>query len=237
MSMMIRKDESMLVKLGRVSLFAALAMFVCAAPLTVWAADQASTEEHVTAGDSDHKAGDKAGEHDDGHGDPAGTPPLLQFDLGSAICNIAIFLGVFAVLAKFVWPVILDGLKAREEKIYGDLEAAEQAKTEADTLKSEFEAQLNQAQGEIQAMLAQARKDAEANGQKIVDEAKSEAARQADRAIAEIETAKKVAISELAGHTSDLAISVAKQIVGRELKAGDHEALIRQSLDRLPSNN
>ena len=234
----------MLVKLGRVSLFAALAMFVCAAPLTVSAADEASTEEQVAAGDPDHKAGDpdhkagdKAGEHDDGHGDPAGTPPLLQFDLGSAVCNIAIFLGVFAVLAKFVWPIILDGLKAREEKIYGDLEAAEQARTEADKLKSEFEAQLSQAQGEIQAMLAQARKDAEANGQKIVDEAKSEAARQADRAIAEIETAKKVAISELAGHTSDLAISVAKQIVGRELKAADHEALIRQSLDRLPSNN
>jgi F-type H+-transporting ATPase subunit b len=250
--MMIRKDESMLLKLGRVSLFAALAMLVFAGPVSGAADDQSSTEQQAGTGDGqaaghDQDGGDKdhdksadhdkaGGDHDD-HGDAAGTPPLLQFDFGSAICNLAIFLGVFAVLAKFVWPIILDGLKAREEKIYGDLDAAEQARTEAEKLKSDFQSQLNQAQSEIQAMLAQARKDAEANGEKIVEQAKSEAARQADRAVAEIETAKKVAISELAGHTSDMAIGVAKQIVGRELKAGDHEALIRQSLDRLPSSN
>ncbi len=70
-----------------------------------------------------------------------------------------------------------------------------------------------------------------------VEEAKDEAARQRDRAVAEIETAKKVAISDLAGQTSDMAINVAKQVVGRELKADDHADLIRQSLDRLPSNN
>ncbi len=86
-------------------------------------------------------------------------------------------------------------------------------------------------------MLADARKDSEASGQRIVEEAKAEAGRQRDRAIAEIETAKKVAISELAGQTSDMAIQVAKQVVGRELKAADHADLIRQSLDRIPSNN
>ena len=53
----------------------------------------------------------------------------------------------------------------------------------------------------------------------------------------EIDTAKKVAISELAGQTSDMAIQVAKQVVGRELKADDHADLIRKSLERLPSNN
>jgi F-type H+-transporting ATPase subunit b len=30
---------------------------------------------------------------------------------------------------------------------------------------------------------------------------------------------------------------VAKQVVGRELKPEDHADLIRQALDRLPSNN
>ena len=64
-----------------------------------------------------------------------------------------------------------------------------------------------------------------------------EAERQRERAVSDIETAKKVAISELAGQTSDMAIQVAKQVVGRELKAEDHAELIRQSLERLPSNN
>ena len=86
-------------------------------------------------------------------------------------------------------------------------------------------------------MLSQARQDAEASGQRIVEEAKEEAVRQRERAVAEIETAKKVALSDLAGQTSDLAIGVAQQVLGRELKAEDHADLIRQSLDRLPSNN
>ena len=248
----------MLLRLGRIGLFAAVAMFVFAIPASVGAQADASTAEHEeTAGKAEHGAGqaehahtdddadhDDAGDHDAGsgahagdHGDPPGTPPLLQFDIGSAVCNIAIFLGVLAVLSKFVWPEILNGLKAREEKIHGDLAAAETARTEADKLKAEFQAQLDEAQSQVQTMLAQARKDSEANGQRIIDEAKAEAARQTERAVAEIETAKKVAISELAGQTSDMAIGVAKQIVGRELKPEDHQELIRQSLDRLPSNN
>ena len=86
-------------------------------------------------------------------------------------------------------------------------------------------------------MLAEARRDAETNGQRIVADAKAEAERTRDRAIADIETAKKVALADLAGQTSDMAMQVAKSVVGRELRPEDHADLIRQSLDRLPSNN
>ena len=102
---------------------------------------------------------------------------------------------------------------------------------------ADYQAKLDDASTQVQTLLADARKDAEASGQRIVDEAKAEAERQRERAITEIETAKKVALSDLAGQTSDMAINVAKQVVGRELKAGDHADLIRKSLDSLPSNN
>lgn len=172
-----------------------------------------------------------------GHQDPEGTPALLRFDIGSAIANIAIFVGVLLVLSKFVWPVILDGLKARESKIKSDLEAADLANREARALLAGYQSKLNEAAATVQAMLAEARKDGEATGQRIIDESKAEAERQRVRAIADIETAKKVAISELAGQTSELAMQVARKVVGRELRADDHADLIRQSLDRLPSHN
>lgn len=243
--MMIRKGESMLLKLGRVSLLAALSMFVVSSAIPAYGQDEATaTEMHEHA---DGTEGAAAGDHDDalavagdhagGHGDPPGTPPLLSFDFGSAICNIAIFLGVFAILAKFVWPVILSGLQAREDKIHDDLEAAERANTEARALLADYQLKLDDAASQVQATLAEARKDGEATGQRIVAEAKAEAERQRERAIADIETAKKVALSELAGQTSDMAINVAKQVVGRELKAADHADLIRQALSKLPSNN
>ena len=172
-----------------------------------------------------------------GHVDPPGTPPLLQFDAGSAIVNIAIFIGVFFILSKLVWPVILRGLEARDTKIRTDLESAHQANLEAKALLDQYGAKLAEASTQVQKMLAEAKKDADSERQRVVAEARSEAENHRNRALADIDQAKKVAISELANQTSDMALSVARRIVGRELKADDHAELIRQSLERLPSNN
>ena len=172
--------------------------------------------------------------------DAAGSsqaPPLLSFDVGSAFCNLVIFLGVLLILSKFVWPVILQGLKDREDKIFDELANADRANADAKKILSEYQSKLDDAATQVQSILAEARNDASASGQRIVEEAKQEAERQRERALSEIETAKKVALADLAGQTSDLAISVAQQVIGRELKAEDHAELIRQSLDRLPSNN
>ena len=233
---------------GRVLMYSALAMFVGSAVVTANAADEKSSsaeqtddhahdeELHDAGGHGDAEHGDEDA-HGGGHADEAGTPPLLQFDFGSAICNLAIFLGVFAILSKFVWPVFLGRLKAREDKIHGDLQHAEKVNAEATDMLSQYQAKHDDAANQVQDLLAEARKDAETSGQRIVDEAKAEAERQRERAIADIETAKQVALSDLAGQTSDMAVNIAKQVVGRELKADDHAELIRQSLERLPSNN
>ena len=179
------------------------------------------------------------GSHDTDHGssDHAESPGILSFDLGSAIWNLIIFLLVLAILSKFVWPGVLGGLQAREDKIRGDLEAAEAANAKAQSLLGDYQKKLDEAAVQVQNMLAEARRDAEASGQRIVSDAKAEAERQRERAVADIETAKKVAMADLAGSTSDLAMNVARSVIGRELRAEDHADLVRQSLDRLPSQN
>lgn len=178
-------------------------------------------------------------DHDDAdaaHAEEA-MPPILSFDPGAAVANLAIFLGVFAILAKFAWPVILGGLKAREEKIASDLSEAQAANQLAAAKLAEYEQQVQQAATEAQGILAEARRDAQSNAVKIVEDAKADAKRQGERALADIETAKKVALSEIASQTSALAMGVAKQVVGRELKADDHADLIRNALDQVPSKN
>jgi len=210
---------------------AALRSLVLCITLLCLGVGTASMSQAADAADA--HAADSSGAHAEDHS----TPSLLSFDFGSAVCNLAIFLGVLGILSKFVWPVILDGLKAREDKIFDELKDAEEANTKAQGLLADYQSKLDGAAAEVQSILSEARNDATASGQRIVDEARQEAERQRERAIAEIETAKKVALAELAGQTSDLAIGVAQQVIGRELKAEDHAELIRQSLDRLPSNN
>lgn len=244
---MILKGHSMLSVLGRPLVVLSLFLFVANLPSSFALADEAvevaeaghdhDHEGHDHDGDAADHAGHDAGHADVGHGDEAGTPPLLQFDFGSAVCNLAIFLGVLAILSKFVWPVILGGLKAREDKIFGELTEAAKANAEAKALLDDYQSKIDEASTKVQSMLAEARKDSETAGQRIVDDAKAEAERQRERAISDIETAKKVAIADLAGQTSDMAIGLAKSVVGRELNPGDHTELIRQSLERLPSTN
>ena len=115
---------------------------------------------------------------------------LLQIDVGSAV-NLLIFAGVFSILAKLVWPAILGGLQAREEKIQDDLESAEKANADAKALLSDYQAKLDEAVNQVQEMLTSARKDAESAGQRIVEDAKAEADRQRERAVNEIDTARR----------------------------------------------
>jgi F-type H+-transporting ATPase subunit b len=210
--------------------FALLAVTLLSVLPTTFPAASAADEVASTA------AHDNSVMEGEGHGDES-MPPILSFDPGAAIANLAIFLGVFAILAKFVWPVILGGLTARENKIASDLESAQQANVKAEAKLSEYESKVQQVASEAQGILSEARRDAEANAVKIIDEAKADAKRQAERALADIETAKKVALADIANQTSAIAMGVAKQVVGRELKAEDHAELIRKALDQVPSKN
>ena len=83
--------------------------------------------------------------HGSGHAADSDKPTLLQFDAGSAIVNIAIFIGVFFILSKLVWPVILGALEARDSKIRTDLESAHQANLDAKSMLSQYEAKLQDA--------------------------------------------------------------------------------------------
>ncbi len=214
----------------RIALFPLLCLIACSVSLVFQPSLMAVDATAEIAGDRELAAAGHA--H---HGPP--TSPLLNVDVGSAIWNLMIFVVVFFVLAMFVWPPILRGLQARESRIHNDLVDAEEARKEAVMLRSDLQAQLDQAQAKIQAMLNEARGDAEVSGQRIVEMAKEEAERSRQRAIAEIESAKKVALAEMADQTTSIAMSLAKQVVGRELKSEDHADLIRQSLDHLPSAN
>lgn len=132
----------------------ALAPAPCSAQATPEVAPEAALEAEHEVLDHDEAA-------HEGHAGGAEAPPLLNIDIGSAVWNLLIFLVVLLILAKFVWPHILAGLQAREDKIHDDLQGAERANQEAKMLLSQYQTQLNEAQGKVQEMLAEARRDAE----------------------------------------------------------------------------
>ena len=159
-----------------------------------------------------------------------GSSPPLQVYVDTLIFSLIIFLGLCAVLFKFAWKPIIEGLDAREKRIADDIESARLANEQAQTQLAAYESQLAGANDEAAAVIAEARNDAVAAKEKIMADAAAEAQRTRDRALADIESAKNAAVRELAESSVDSAVSLAGNIVGRSLNKQDHAELIEKSI-------
>lgn len=165
------------------------------------------------------------------------TYQVIDWRTDLALFSAVVFGLLVIVLSSAAWKPIMAGLEKRERGIAENISRAERAATEATSKLAEYEAKLAAAAEESQRIVAEARKDAEAAGQKLIAAAQEEASRSRERAVAEIETAKRVALNELAAQSTDVAMSLAQRVVGREVRAEDHQGMIQEMLDKLPSLN
>lgn len=214
------------------------------------AQDKGAVQESATGvtAHADEAHGDGAhshAAHEPGHigNDPThanASEPLyevIDWRTDLAVFSALVFLALLVVLGATAWKPIMQGLEKRERGIADNISRAERAANEASAKLAEYESKLAAAAQESQRIVAEARKDAEAAGQKLIAAAQEEAARSRDRAVADIESAKRVALSELASQSTDVAMSLAQRVVGREVRAEDHQSLIQEMLAKLPSKN
>lgn len=185
----------------------------------------------VTYAADDHA---EAASTEDGHGEKKkNSVNPLDLKTGEAFWNLLVFLIVLALLAKFVFPVIRDGLKAREAKLEGDLTAAEKARADAEASVEEYKAKIAEAQKEAQAVIDEAKKSAEQVAMKVKADAEAEIVKMKERAEAEITSAKDAALSEVYAQTAELSTQIAGRILKREINAADQQQLVSDSLAEL----
>ena len=156
--------------------------------------------------------------------------PPLQFRVDTLLFSLLIFLGLAAVLFKFAWKPVMQGLEAREKSISDNIENARIANEQAQANLKQYEDKMAGASDEAKAVIGEARKDASVAKEKILADAQEEASRLRDRALADIEAAKNSAVRELAEKSVDSAVTLAGSIVGRSLKKEDHAKLIDDSI-------
>lgn len=202
-------------------------------------------DEH--AKDAHAKDGHGEAGHDAAHGhDPTdlshgnGTamlhkPEEMRFDL--AIASFIIFVLLLAILTKFAWGPIVSGLDSREKAIADRIEQAKLAAERAEASLKSYEAKLASANEESRQIVAQARRDAEAAKEKIVAEAQAVAQREREKAVEDITAAKNGALREIAEKSVETAISLARNIVRREVKPEDHDSLITDALGQFSKLN
>jgi F-type H+-transporting ATPase subunit b len=162
------------------------------------------------------------GEHAE---EPSGTDLILPA-IDELIWGAVAFAIVFFVLNKFAFPALRKNVEARENQIQTDLEAAEQARFEAQRERDEYKKQIADARSEANKIVEEARQSAEQVRKDLIAKAEKEAEQVVARAQEQIEAERNRALTELQGTVSDLSIELAEKIVNRSIDASAHRDLV-----------
>ncbi len=133
------------------------------------------------------------------------------------IWGIVVFALVATVLTRLVFPKIRQAIEAREEKIQGDLEAAESSRADAQRELEEYRAQLADARSEANRIIEEARQQAEGVRRDIQARAEKEAEAIVARAQETIQAERTRTVQELQGTIAAISIDLAEKVVGRSL--------------------
>lgn len=175
--------------------------------------------------------------HQVGVGEQGVSASPVEFKSDLAIYTFIVFLLLLAILWKFAWGPISEGLEKREHHIAGQIAAAERANAEAKQMLAQYERKLASAQDEVRAIIEEARRDATHTQQEILAQARADAAAEMDRAKREVETAKDQALRQLAETSANLAVELAGKVIRTQLDPNQHAQLVTEALSRFPSAN
>ncbi len=150
-----------------------------------------------------------------------------------------LFAGIiaFSIVFFFVWkwaiPVLNKTLEARQAAIAGELETAENAKVEAESLLRDYRQQVAGAKDEASKILADARDAGEAVKGDIIARAEGEAQQIKTRASDEIAAERERAVAGLRRQVADLSLVVAAKVVESTLDADTQRDLVDRYIDEL----
>ena len=142
---------------------------------------------------------------------------LLLPNMAEFVPACIAFIIIFVIMAKIAWPSILKMMEDRENKIQGDLDAAEEAKAKAEAEAEEYEQKLADVQRQAEEILAQAKREAEEERSRILAKAQKDAAATIAKARDAVESERKKALVQLSGSVVDLSVEIASKIVGNDL--------------------
>ena len=162
-----------------------------------------------------------------------GPGEFLNINFFTALFTLFNFIAVFLVLKHFLFGPVMKIIKDRQDEIDRMYEDAGKARENAENLQAEYQQKLSAAQETSERIV----KDAIIRGQhkeeEIIRQANSEASAILNKAAADISQEKKKAINDAKNEISDIALTIAEKVVGRQLNAEDHNKLLDEFIDEL----
>jgi F-type H+-transporting ATPase subunit b len=144
---------------------------------------------------------------------------------------------LMAFLSRFAFPRLNAMLDQRAAAIQGQIEEAEEQRTEAERLRRQYEEQLAQSRGRGDQIVEEARRDAERVRADLVARAEEEARGIVERAQQDAEASRARVVADLRNQVALASVELAGRIVQRELDPERHRALVDQYINELSGLN
>lgn len=157
-------------------------------------------------------------------------PDILIPKMAEFIPALIAFLVILLILAKLVWPPVLEMMEKRQQKIQDDLDAAERSKVKASEEAKSYEAKILEAHHEADAIVAKAKKEAEEVRSAVLAKAQREAADIIAKAHGAVDSERHKAMIELSSSVVDLSVEIASKIIGNDLSVEEQRKLAEKYL-------
>jgi F-type H+-transporting ATPase subunit b len=158
---------------------------------------------------------------------------LLLPETSELIAGVIAFGIIFFFVWKWVLPTVQTTLENRQQAIKSDLEAAEAAKVEAESLREDYRKQLASARDEAGKIVEDSRQAGESVKADIVARAEEEAEAIKARAQDELAAERERATSAIRREVVGLSLDVAEKVVGQSLDRDAQQALVERYIDDL----
>ncbi|MDO4429528.1 MAG: F0F1 ATP synthase subunit B [Atopobiaceae bacterium] len=157
-------------------------------------------------------------------------PDILMPKMAEFIPALIAFLIILVIMAKLVWPPVLEMMEKRQQKIQSDLDAAERSKLQAAEEAKSYEAKILDAHHEADAIVAKAKKEAEEVRSAVLAKAQREAADIIAKAHGAVDSERHKAMIELSSSVVDLSVEIASKIIGNDLSVEEQRRLAEKYL-------
>ncbi|MDD5414175.1 MAG: ATP synthase F0 subunit B [Smithellaceae bacterium] len=156
------------------------------------------------------------------------------FDFAWKAFNAALLIGFLAWLLA---PKIKSFFAGRRQEIKESLENATVQKAEAEKQYREYAEKIDKASQEIDGIFEMIKAQGVVEKQKIIEDATKVAQKMKEDAQARIEQELKKASGQLRSEAVVLSVQMAEEILKKNITAQDHEAMVKEYMDKVVSKN
>lgn len=148
---------------------------------------------------------------------------LVPWTFVAQICNL--FIQMY-LIKRFLFKPVNDMLEKRKALADAQIREAEQAKADADAIKTEYEQNMKEAKEKANEILTTAQKTAALQSEEMLKEATAQAAALKSKAESDIAQEKRKAVNEIKDEIGGMAVEIAGKVIEREISEEDHTKLI-----------